>query len=1412
MEIGNSFSGALSRDQGEAVNTYLINIGTLKDDSGNFNLQFSATPVYFAITPKTLTITPVGTYTYNGSAQTITLNITGIVNGEDVSASIDPIKDAGTASHSVTLTGTAKNNYRADDVLVTMNKFQLTFGQVNTPTYTTQAQKINLNANYQGTDGQNAATWDLHVMKTNVASENLNIQNLGNIPNDIAKNYNIPTTFNAEMNPANINDIVIGVTLGTLEEDYTDNSVKSKDFTAIVGNLELTLNGNTISKDGFTFVHYNFNSTTPLTNISLANGGTTHIIRSNIATYNNPNFTGTYTKTIDQVSTNVTYKFKSVTIGNNTTYYTIEDALRSDASGTRIVKYNTSFADSAVQQQLYKTTTFNVASGVTLLLPWDANYLTEPNKGGTGAAKITRDASFVKLVMPASTLNVTGTLVVNANIGVNQPLEGYAVANEYAEFELGSTAVMNVTGKLTVHGFVYGGKIYAKNNSTVREQMLIGNFPGGTFSSENYTKVLPFDQFGLNHIWSELHFNAGAEFIGVAYISISGYDNFVDAKIAGTDSSYMLHIESGTVVKTINEETGRMSLTLLGAKVSMYNLSVTIRVFLITTVEMTSRDKYLPIPGNLHINVNNNSTFEVKSVLKLLPGSKISVDQTSTMNIMSNGKVIILDENEYSYANNTSKDAQGYGYYGYGTNKIASYSEIPSYRFLVTLGYTRFDKGTLNNNGTVNIYGGIAGKITSSTSNGVVNIYAGYAKSVTILDLNNDAGQQNFTYILKDGRGNVINPSPGKWVLAENGDKWALPMTFKKVDNGIVVESDEIYQELSQPFVKPAWFNSSAQTYSAEVGGYLIATSEMPGASFTGSKYEEYVQFVNTTTHTITFNLNGGTADPIPAWSYVNGMLLNQDTMPIPNPSTGFFGWYTDAAGTTAWNYDTAITKDEILYAKWLVVTITATANPTKVGKGKTSTITATVKDSNGNPLSGIEVRFTGGTLNPTSAYTNASGVATSTFTMGSSNTTITVTEQSQGKTKTVTVQYDGGGSPFIYSENEEGHKILEHQPLIYDLLKTVESTTYGTIRYLQAQDGTYYIQIIEEGDSVTVIDNMKLYAIDYFDDGTVISLMHDIDGNPHTIREKIAPNSFTDQYGNSYLAEVLAQDDLYMEVNGNNPDPITYLTAVFDKPENATNVKLMLAALGNSTDNRMDHVLTRMYDTFNGSQNWWIFDEAMNYDEYHRQTILGLIDVAKIQIEVFDGEKWVSKGKLGPNMNWLEELLIVLDVSDIPGNELKIRLASPTKFEFTFGHIAVDYTDDLPMTIHELELTSAILNGTEDVKGILESIDQDYVVLHSKEGVRLGFGEIPLEEGYSRGFGVSTSGYVYAHNATLHDELEPEMKGKSFEEIKQIILQSNREELIASLPTLEEYYNIVMSSSTLTYEEIIVALYALYY
>ncbi len=117
-------------------------------------------------------------------------------------------------------------------------------------------------------------------------------------------------------------------------------------------------------------------------------------------------------------------------------------------------------------------------------------------------------------------------------------------------------------------------------------------------------------------------------------------------------------------------------------------------------------------------------------------------------------------------------------------------------------------------------------------------------------------------------------------------------------------------------------------------------------------------------------------------------------------------------------------------------------------------------------------------------------------------------------------------------------------------------------------------------------------------------------------------------------------------------------------------------------------------------------------------------------------------------------------------------------------------------------------MNGDIDViNQMLNS--QDYLMLDNyKDGVRLGFEAPEIGFGYSRGFGVSMTGYVYVEGAQLTDELQDEIICKTFEEIKQIIINSNRQELIDDIPLVEDFYNTIAYIGSLSYEEIVSILF----
>ena len=76
-------------------------------------------------------------------------------------------------------------------------------------------------------------------------------------------------------------------------------------------------------------------------------------------------------------------------------------------------------------------------------------------------------------------------------------------------------------------------------------------------------------------------------------------------------------------------------------------------------------------------------------------------------------------------------------------------------------------------------------------------------------------------------------------------------------------------------------------------------------------------------TYTVTFNANGqGTAPD--AQTIAHGQNATEPTAPTATGYT-FGGWYTDAACTTAYDFNAIITGNVTLYAKWTAITYTVT-------------------------------------------------------------------------------------------------------------------------------------------------------------------------------------------------------------------------------------------------------------------------------------------------------------------------------------------------------------------------------------------------------------------------------------------------------------------------------------------------------
>ena len=99
------------------------------------------------------------------------------------------------------------------------------------------------------------------------------------------------------------------------------------------------------------------------------------------------------------------------------------------------------------------------------------------------------------------------------------------------------------------------------------------------------------------------------------------------------------------------------------------------------------------------------------------------------------------------------------------------------------------------------------------------------------------------------------------------------------------------------------------------VGWYTSSTGNTPfnfDTAITGAT-TIYAKW-NPVTHTVSFDVDGGST--IPAQTIAHGEKATEPPSPTKAGHT-FVGWYTSSSGNTAFNFDTAITGDTMIYAKW---------------------------------------------------------------------------------------------------------------------------------------------------------------------------------------------------------------------------------------------------------------------------------------------------------------------------------------------------------------------------------------------------------------------------------------------------------------------------------------------------------------
>ena len=576
--------------------------------------------------------TPFGTYTYTGQEQAVEFashlkaDFGEIVLKE---GNTNIVKDAGEYSFTVCVAET--ENYAGAEytVEITVGKATYTEGQIPAQKVAEEDIVAGMNKTLADVALAEGFAWAEDSLGYKAGENTAAATYCGDTKN--YEPYSLQITFTARRE-----NITIFADGTKLEADFGISS-----FTEFAA----ALSAKDEKGESFTLVDLSTLCSAAFVNIDYTTGGT-YAVRYTLTTAENDYYAFAFENAGDGEYF-APFKLKSVKLGD--TLYTIEDALAKAVSGnTVIVTANTAFASADTLSLLNGVYSagghYTVKEGVTLLVPFDANYSTSPKEIIRGTNAKEANAYVTLTVSGDIQINVFGTLMVNAKRTSSGAKTSTVYLYGAMDVQEGATIQIENGATLEAIGYIYGkGNIVAKSGSKVYETFNMYGWKGGTISLNIKNEVFPLNQYTLNSLIVKTRFEAGSDYQARACITVGkeifgifiGKDFFAEASFASVNDTSFIQLTSGYFEKYVDETTGDVHFDLHGT-VAFNNLEVSLSTYSISTEGVQ-----VPIPGHFKINIAEETTTISSDVqLKLLPGAEVSVGA---------GAKLVVQGSLYSY-------------------------------------------------------------------------------------------------------------------------------------------------------------------------------------------------------------------------------------------------------------------------------------------------------------------------------------------------------------------------------------------------------------------------------------------------------------------------------------------------------------------------------------------------------------------------------------------------------------------------------------------------------------------------------------------------------------------------------------------------------------------------------------------
>ena len=390
-----------------------------------------------------------------------------------------------------------------------------------------------------------------------------------------------------------------------------------------------------------------------------------------------------------------------------------------------------------------------IGSNVSLILPYDGEtYETLQISGGT-SSDITvenRRANLRTEVLLGDgrtlTINAGGKLIIGGEIGFNPPCAG-TVLGKFCQISLGLNAKIDCFGEMTVNGFIKPydeayevnedtrPRVILRNGASARVPMQIYDFSSGSTSLDYYSDgIFPFNVFDMPNVTTMFEIDYGSVLTGLtsfmfskfgitawfqpnielvspnssAVICLQQGDLSYDYQPAST---YQLSgltrglsdIKRGSLSVTTYFVNGSCTINNLVVKLDATDEAIAFFIQMLGFSTISTDGLFIPFSYKWDIRLTEGSTCTFPSNIstKFLPGAKFELGPNSVWNV--EGKAAFYRES--------------YSFNGYPTS---------------------LEEAIVENSGTINVFGALAGRILGKCEGSVVNFNSGSSCSLTVND------------------------------------------------------------------------------------------------------------------------------------------------------------------------------------------------------------------------------------------------------------------------------------------------------------------------------------------------------------------------------------------------------------------------------------------------------------------------------------------------------------------------------------------------------------------------------------------------------------------------------------------------------------------------------------------------------